>query len=88
MGGVIYSGSLDSVTRWKRNNGLLHSTKGTGVPETEVSQEAGLGRGTLGIGDAHHKSGAHDRQSSLGCIMGLPTTPGLTCTQETRLRSE
>lgn len=66
MRGVIYFGSLDNLTRWERSNGPLGSTKlgfcskcqvGAGVPETEVSQEAGLGRGTLGMEDTHPKSG-------------------------------
>lgn len=39
-----------------------------------------MGRGTLGRGDSHPKSG-EPMKDSLGCIMALPTMPVLTCTR-------
>lgn len=45
-----------------------------------------MGRGTLWRGDSHPESG-EPMKDSLGCIMGLPTMPVLSCTQGTSLIS-
>lgn len=93
--GVIYFGGPDGLTRWESNDGLPGSAKLGFCSRCQVG--AGVGRAVSSgrqqghPGDRGHPSlvrGAHDGQSSLGCVMGLSNAAGLTCTQGTGLRSE